>query len=754
MLLTTVILFWLNILCDHKEEYSLKLDEELIGNITTKLIGDEFTCLRDLLSNSSDAFEKLAILEASADAFRKERDVNIIIRDVPEEGEEYDFIFSDCGIGMTKQDLINFIGSLGGSGTRKMNEKNETLVGKFGMGFYSTFVIAEKVKVISRKYNTNETHEMVFSKETTKYTIEKVSNSTLNTDHGTEIHLKIRQNYKSHIETDKIKKWIYKNFMMDPTRNYKIFISDKRPNKPETPKEKSEGQSEEEDEETDEEDGTEVFDDEEKRDEADKTDDVDIHDEAHKSDGEDKTEISDEKKKDGPELVQLFPWIVKSDYESVSEYYKGIEGHGSVLTWEKKRVNIRQKNAYGNQDSVGVEILLIIPSFMDMRIIGMESEGVHLLFVNQQAITLGEIPIFLKPMTFIIKSSEMHVTSTREKLLDHKNTFNEILQSVMKMAIPLLKAKLQENINQEMPTWEFYIKAGYTFAKNEKMLTLKNLFVPILPFSTQKGCVLLGDLISKDKDQEILYANIMPVVLPENVHHPLLDGIDQQVILLSGFLDEQIASNLEYNGKSIKNIADKKFDNLNRTGEEDLIDFCKKSLGTLVDEVVLSQRLKNAPFSIKEKHSQYSNAHKKMLGDYVIKKSLFRKTIESDIILEINPDSVEVQHIKELITQEETEKAQDALRISVMAASVLCNLSFTNTKNEFLGLVNVQRRILGMEQIEFKDDSPDMPIAHMPPNEKLETDQQAEIADKEEAQETNDEKMPASDPNENLREEL
>lgn len=670
-----------------KKEYTMKLDEEMLPNMTSKLISDKFTFLRELISNSKDAMEKLALEEFSEDGFNKTRDVNLIIKKASEDDEEveYDFIVSDSGIGMSQADLIKYLGTMGGSGTRSMNNANETFVGKFGMGFYSTFVIADKVKVITKKHGSEKAYEMVISCDKVTYTIQEVEDEFQDRTSGTDIHMKIRKEYKSSIDADEIKKWIYNNVMGDSLHNYRYFIQSIEEQKSEDEEQKSE----------DEEEKTE---DEEKKSEEKTEDD-------EKKSEEQKTGEGDKKK---VEMLKLFPWPVKSDDEAMEKYYKDIEGHGKVLVSEKKRVNIKQKGPYGKLDLVGLEILLIIPSFLDMRIIGMETKGKHLLFVNGQSIQLEEIPVFLSPMTFIMRSSEIHVTSTREKLLDSKNTFQEIITVISKMAIQLLKPKLQADITGLMPTWDFYIKSGYAHSKNEKLLSLTEAFVPILPFSTQKEPVLLGDLLSEQKEgeNEILYANIIPVDLPEGVHHPLLDGIDEKIIILSGFLDEQLASSFEYKGKSMKNVITKKIETLSRTGEENLIKFCKETLGALVDDVVLSQRLKNAPFSIKEKHSQFSAAHKKMLGNYIITKSVFRKTIESDIILEINPDSAEIVKIKEMIKNGKTQQAQDALRVGVMAASVLCNLSFVEKKNEFLGLLNVQRGLLDMERIEIQDPKP------------------------------------------------
>ncbi|KRH92740.1 Molecular chaperone (HSP90 family), partial [Pseudoloma neurophilia] len=196
-----IVFFLLSIIkCENKEKYQLRMDKELINNVTTKLISDEFTCLRELISNSKDAFEKLAKIKGSAAGFETKRDVNIIIT---ENTGDYDFMISDSGIGMSKQDLIDFIGSMGGSGTRQMDNKGELFVGQFGMGFYSTFVIADKVKIISRKFDTNETHEMEFSGDNIEYTIEKVDNSLIEGESGTEIQMRVRDSFKSSMEKEK-----------------------------------------------------------------------------------------------------------------------------------------------------------------------------------------------------------------------------------------------------------------------------------------------------------------------------------------------------------------------------------------------------------------------------------------------------------------------------------------------------------------------------------------------------------------------
>ncbi|RLW70588.1 MAG: molecular chaperone HtpG, partial [spirochete symbiont of Stewartia floridana] len=113
--------------------------------------------LRELISNSSDALDKLKYLTLTDEELKKlEFNPRIDIR-VDGAGEDT-LLIEDNGIGMSEKDLIESLGTIARSGTKGFLEslsgdarKDSSLIGKFGVGFYSCFMVADKVEVISRK---------------------------------------------------------------------------------------------------------------------------------------------------------------------------------------------------------------------------------------------------------------------------------------------------------------------------------------------------------------------------------------------------------------------------------------------------------------------------------------------------------------------------------------------------------------------------------------------------------------------------
>lgn len=115
--------------------------------------------LRELISNASDALDKLRFASLTSDSLRKMTD-DLHIR-LSVDAEKRTLTISDNGIGMTHDEIVDYIGTIAKSGTgefaeilKKANEKKEgvpELIGQFGVGFYSSFMVADKVELISRK---------------------------------------------------------------------------------------------------------------------------------------------------------------------------------------------------------------------------------------------------------------------------------------------------------------------------------------------------------------------------------------------------------------------------------------------------------------------------------------------------------------------------------------------------------------------------------------------------------------------------
>ena len=136
----------------------------LLNLIIHSLYSHKEIFLRELVSNSSDALDKLKYLTLTDDAFKEmvfEPRIDVRFRDPAELGNESEpptLTIADTGIGMNQDDLVANLGTIARSGTREFlgklsgdSKKDANLIGQFGVGFYSAFMVADKVEVITRK---------------------------------------------------------------------------------------------------------------------------------------------------------------------------------------------------------------------------------------------------------------------------------------------------------------------------------------------------------------------------------------------------------------------------------------------------------------------------------------------------------------------------------------------------------------------------------------------------------------------------
>jgi molecular chaperone HtpG len=180
----------------HKENLGFQAEvQQLLHLVVHSLYSNKEIFLRELVSNASDACDKLRF-EALTDDALYENDSELKIH-IAYDKDARTLTISDNGIGMSRQEVVDNIGVIAGSGTRQFfakltgdQSKDSQLIGQFGVGFYSSFIVADKVTLLTRRAGLGPEHGVRWeSTGETSYVLETVEKPT----RGTEITLHLKK---------------------------------------------------------------------------------------------------------------------------------------------------------------------------------------------------------------------------------------------------------------------------------------------------------------------------------------------------------------------------------------------------------------------------------------------------------------------------------------------------------------------------------------------------------------------------------
>ncbi len=202
---------------------------QLLNIVINSLYTDRDIFLRELISNAADATEKLRYCKLTEnDSLGSDLPLEISI-DTDEEA--HTFTISDNGIGMTKEELIENLGTIAHSGSKEFirqlaevgkssggpgNQADLSLIGQFGVGFYSAFMVADKVTLYTRSFRSDAESWIWSSDGTGSYSLEKGERQ----DYGTRIVLTLKQDAYNYSKAEEIRQIIkqYSSFVPFPIK--------------------------------------------------------------------------------------------------------------------------------------------------------------------------------------------------------------------------------------------------------------------------------------------------------------------------------------------------------------------------------------------------------------------------------------------------------------------------------------------------------------------------------------------------------
>jgi len=568
--------------------------KQLLHLMIHSLYSNKEIVIRELISNASDAADKLRF-EALKDASLYEKDSELKIR-LSFDKKKRTLTISDNGIGMSRDEVINNIGTIARSGTKEFlnnltgdQAKDANLIGQFGVGFYSSFIIADKVSVITRRAGATQGIHWESQGEG-EYTISEIDKNT----RGTDIILHLKKD-----EDEFLSDWTLKSIIKKYSDHITLPIVMK----------KSEWK-----------DGEEV-----------PTDEDETVNAASALWARNKNEIKE---------------------EEYNEFYKNLSyDQEPPLTYSHNRIE-------GKQEYISLLYVPAKAPFdlFDRE----RHHGVKLyvkrIFIMEASEKL--MPNYLRFIKGVIDSADLPLNVSREILQDSKEV-EAIRTGSTKKILDLLDEMSEKKPEDYKKFWKEFgaaMKEGHSedFANREKLAKLFRFNSTHEASDAQ--VVSLKDYVARMKDgQEAIYY-ITADSYEAAMHSPHLEIFKKkgiEVLLLSDRVDEWLLSTFnEFEGKKLQSIAkgdldlgkleDEKEKEEKKKIEKDaksLVEKIQKALGDKVKEVKVTHRLTDSPACL------VAGAHDLSGNLERILKAAGQKTPDTKPILEINPTHKLIQKL-------------------------------------------------------------------------------------------------------------